>query len=75
MPTSTSYSLVCKPFLSFTACQLAPPDPLQCTHSATAAALQVAYSVEADEDGAVRLACRAVDGGGLYPEEVCSMGR
>ena len=32
--------------------------------------VQVAYAVEADEDGAVRLACHAVEGGGLYPEEV-----
>ena len=31
---------------------------------------QVAYAVEADEDGAVRLACNAVESGGLYPEEV-----
>jgi len=36
---------------------------------------QVAYGVGADEQGAVRLACPAVDGGTLYPEEARAGGR
>lgn len=31
---------------------------------------QLAYQVEADEDGAARIVCSAVDEGSLYPEEV-----